>query len=146
MVDIIIKNGTLLDGSGAPRYLGDVAIKDGLIVDIAKKIDYKAQRIIDASGLYITPGFIDTHSHADKIVLFDNSSYNALEQGITFQLMGQCGESPAPYSPGQMLAIENTVPKEEFDRVKAITDTPESFIAEAESHNYGVNIAFLIGH
>ena len=146
MVDIIIKSGTLLDGSGAPRYLGDVAIKDGLIVDIAKKIDYKAQRIIDASGLYITPGFIDTHSHADKIVLFDNSSYNALEQGITFQLMGQCGESPAPYSPGQMLAIENTVPKEEFDRVKAITDTPESFIAEAESHNYGVNIAFLIGH
>ena len=46
MVDIIIKNGTLLDGSGAPRYLGDVAIKDGLIVDIAKKIDYKAQRQI----------------------------------------------------------------------------------------------------
>ena len=44
MVDIIIKNGTLLDGSGAPRYLGDVAIKDGLIVDIAKKIDYKAPK------------------------------------------------------------------------------------------------------
>lgn len=146
MYDILIRNGTLLDGSGKQRYVADVAVKDGKIVAVGKDLPADAKEVIDASGRYVTPGFIDTHSHADKIVLFHNTSYNVLEQGITFQLMGQCGESAAPYSAGQMMALENSLSKEDFDRVKELTATPARFLEEAEKQTFGINMGFLLGH
>lgn len=146
MFDILIKNGTILDGTGGKRYIADIAVSDGKIVQIASEIDGEARQVIDAEGLYVTPGFMDTHSHADKIVIFPNSSYNILEQGITFQLMGQCGESPAPYSKGQMLALENTLSEEEFCRVKELTASPARFMQEAEAQSFGINMGFLLGH
>jgi len=65
MFDILIQNGTVIDGSGSPAYCADVAVKDGKIAQIAPHIVADAQKIIDAAGRLITPGFIDIHRHAD---------------------------------------------------------------------------------
>lgn len=66
MYDILIKNGLILDGTGSPPICGQVAVKDGKIAKIARKISGEAATLIDAKGMVITPGFIDSHSHSDK--------------------------------------------------------------------------------
>ena len=69
MYDLIIKNGTVIDGTGVDGYIADVAIQDSKIAAISKKLS-DASTIIDATGLVVTPGFIDSHSHADKNLLY----------------------------------------------------------------------------
>ena len=101
MFDVLIKNGTIVDGSGAPAFRGDVAVRDGKITKIAPIIDGEAEEVIDAAGLQVTPGFIDSHSHSDRSVFREggSGSYNYLLQGVTTQVAGQCGSSVAPWYP-----------------------------------------------
>lgn len=146
MFDLIIRNGTVIDGTGAERFRADIAVNGDRIVAVASSIPDKAKKEIDATGLYVTPGFMDTHSHADKIVLFHNTSYNILLQGITFQFMGQCGDSPVPYSANLMGAYEKTLSTEELSALKEKVSSPTRFIEEAEKQNFGVNISFFLGH
>ena len=68
MYDLLIKNGTVVDGTGAPRFQADVAVKDGKIARIAPEIAEEAETVIDARGLVVAPGFIDTHTHSDGTV------------------------------------------------------------------------------
>ena len=68
MYDIVIRGGTVVDGSGAPRYRADVAVKDGKIAKIAPSIQEEAGRVIDAAGKIVSPGFIDYHSHSDNTI------------------------------------------------------------------------------
>ena len=98
MFDLLIKNGTVLDGSGAEGFCADVAIREGKIVAIGKNLG-QAVEVIDATGLTVTPGFIDSHSHSDSRVFREggSGSYNYLLQGVTTQVAGQCGSSVAPY-------------------------------------------------
>ena len=74
-----------------------IAVKDGKIAKIAPSIADTAAEIIDAAGLQVAPGFIDSHSHSDSAVYTGNDCYNYIEQGVTTQIAGQCGSSPAPY-------------------------------------------------
>jgi len=98
MFDILIKNGRIIDGTGSPSYLSDVAIKDGKIVKVARGIKGDAQKVIDARGLTITPGFIDSHSHSDGAIIKAPGQREKVEQGITTAITCQCGNSPAPIS------------------------------------------------
>ena len=68
MYDLLIKNGFIIDGTGSPGFHADVAVKDGKIVKIARKILGEAAQVIDATGLTVTPGFIDAHSHDDILL------------------------------------------------------------------------------
>ena len=95
MYDIIIKGAAVLDGTGADAYFKDIAIKDGKIAEIGENLS-GADEIIDASGLTVSPGFIDSHSHSDKQILTYPDMKEKVEQGITFSITGQCGSSPAP--------------------------------------------------
>ena len=80
MYEIIIRGGTVVDGTGAPRYRADVAVQDGKIAKIAPHIEGEAQREIDASGKIVSPGFIDYHSHSDNTILLgDNEELYARE-------------------------------------------------------------------
>ena len=147
MYDVLIKGGTIVDGSGAPRFTGDVAVKDGKIVEVAPSISGSAQKVINADGLFVTPGFIDTHSHADDVVFFKNDTYNDIEQGITTQLVGNCGESPAPF-PHDTPAnpIRKPVSDEERAKIIAICENSKTFMDAAKKAELGNNVAFLIGH
>ncbi|MBA2662386.1 MAG: amidohydrolase family protein [Bradymonadaceae bacterium] len=96
--DILVTNGTLIDGSGAPRRKADVAIKDGLIVAIGS-CEGSAGEIIDASGLVITPGFIDLHTHYDGQISWDDELAPSCYHGVTTIVMGNCGVGFAPVKP-----------------------------------------------
>ena len=96
MYDIIIKNGSVVDGTGKKAYKADVAIKRDVIAEIAPEVTEKARRIIDASGKMVIPGFIDPHTH-EEWVLFTEGIYNIfLRQGVTTVVNGNCGHSVVP--------------------------------------------------
>jgi N-acyl-D-aspartate/D-glutamate deacylase len=102
-LDLVIAGGTLIDGTGAPGRRADVAIDDGIIVDVGDLGAVKAARVIDAAGLVVAPGFVDLHSHADLVLLADPATRDRLlearlRQGITTLVVGNCGLGVAPAS------------------------------------------------
>ncbi len=96
--DLIIRNGTLIDGTGAPGVAGDLAVRDGRLARIGR-IEGSAAREIDASGMAVTPGFIDVHAHDDAAVLSSPMDFK-LRQGVTTDIVGNCGAGVAPTEPG----------------------------------------------
>jgi N-acyl-D-amino-acid deacylase len=95
--DLVIRNGTVLDGTGAPGVRTDVAVRDGRIAGIGK-LDGSARREIDASGRIVCPGFIDVHAHDDAAVLSTPMDFK-LMQGVTTDIVGNCGAGMAPRNP-----------------------------------------------
>src|SRR2546428_2368445 len=96
--DLVIKNGMVVDGSGFSRYRADVAVKDGTIVKIGK-IRGAASATIDADGLFVAPGIIDTHAHYDAQPFWDKLCTSSIWHGVTTVLMGNCGLTLAPLRP-----------------------------------------------
>ncbi len=97
-MDLVIRGGTIVDGSGNERFEGDVGVKDGRIVEVGGKIG-KGKREIDASGAIVTPGFVDVHTHFDGQVTWDSKLEPASWHGVTSVVMGNCGVGFAPVRP-----------------------------------------------
>ncbi len=149
MFDLIIRNGRIIDGTGAPSHHGDVAIKDGKIVKIGRKLAGDTAKEIDVGGLVIAPGFIDAHSHGDMAVEnFPQSTYK-LEQGVTTEIGGMCGHAPAPFSADHLEDCRRT-------SVTLIADgaaldyesrsTFGTFLKKMQTKSIGTNMGFLMGH
>ena len=100
MLDIAIKNGTVIDGTGRLRYDADVGISGGKIETIGRLENAEAARTIDATGLIVAPGFIDMHSHSDMSMYGDPGGESKAFQGITTEVTGNCSYSPFPIAPG----------------------------------------------
>ena len=98
MFDVVIVGGTIVDGTGAPGYRADVGVAGETIEAIGDLSQAEARRVIDATGLTVSPGFIDTHAHSDGVLLIDPQHANGLRQGITTEILGQDGLSYAPLS------------------------------------------------
>jgi N-acyl-D-aspartate/D-glutamate deacylase len=96
--DLKITGGTILDGTGAEAFAGDIAIKDGIIVAVGQAPG-SATRTIDAKGLLVTPGFIDMHTHYDAQALWDTELETSTRHGVTTAFMGNCGVGFAPLKP-----------------------------------------------
>ena len=116
--DVIIQNGRIIDGSGAPAAHGDVGVRDGKVVAIGRLNPREASRIIDASGMVVAPGFIDVHTHAEDVVEMP-AAENFLRMGVTTLMLGNCGSS-------------------ELDVDKLMRDV--------EAKKVAPNVATLIGH
>ena len=101
-MDLVIRGGTILDGTGAAPRVADVAVKDGRIAAIGKLKANGAE--IDATGLTVAPGFIDIHSHSDYTLLVDPRAVSAITQGVTLEVIGNCGFGCAPIADPQMAA------------------------------------------
>ena len=96
--DLVIKNGTVVDGSGAPGYQADIAVAGGKIVEIGR-IKEKGKRTIDASDLIVAPGFIDPHTHYDAQMCWDSLMTCSSWHGVTTVITGNCGVGIAPCRP-----------------------------------------------
>jgi len=97
--DILIKNGTLIDGTGAPARRADVAIAGGKIVEVGERVSAQAKRTLSADGLAVAPGFIDPHTHYDAQICWDGATTPSSWHGVTSVVMGNCGVGIAPCRP-----------------------------------------------
>ncbi|MGF7031102.1 N-acyl-D-amino-acid deacylase [Paenibacillus mucilaginosus] len=108
MLDLILRNGRVIDGSGNPWFLGDVGIKDGRIA-AAGRVDLEARSVIDVHRQVIAPGFIDGHCHSDLMLLDHPHSEIKLSQGVTAEVVGNCGLAPAPLVPERAELLQSYV-------------------------------------
>lgn len=95
MIDYLIKNGLIINGNDEKGFIADIAISNDNIIKIGQ-IQEKANHVIDAEGCIVIPGFIEIHCHSDAIIFTENKNYRRLWQGVTTELIGNCGISPSP--------------------------------------------------
>ncbi|MEQ9161189.1 MAG: amidohydrolase family protein, partial [Ilumatobacter fluminis] len=152
MLDLVIRDGLIVDGSGLPGRRGDVAIDNGIIVGVGGRAA-AGRREIDASGRVVAPGFIDPHTHYDAQLCFDPYAFPAIEHGVTTVVPGNCSLSLAPLRVDQrdtfsrMFRLIEEMPEAAFD---AGVDWRwgESFGGwlDALTGNLALNVAPLVGH
>jgi N-acyl-D-aspartate/D-glutamate deacylase len=152
MYDLIIRGGTVIDGSGQPGYRGDVAIQDGRIAAIGD-VSGLATREIDADGHVVTPGFIDGHTHLDAQMHWDALGSSSCWQGITTAVMGNCGFTLAPSSKARRgLVVRNLERAEDISgaAMEAGIDwrwtTFREYLDVVDALPKGINYAAQIGH
>lgn len=150
--DLVIRGGTVVDGTGRAAFHGDVAIDDGRITAVGK-VDGGGQREIAAEGLTVTPGFVDIHTHLDAQIGWDPDCTPLCWHGITTALLGNCGVTFAPCKPGDrdlLAAMMETV--EDIPREAILSGLPwdwedyGGYLDAIERLKPGLNIAGLVGH
>ena len=109
MVDLVLKGGDIIDGTGSSSIAGNIVINNGSIISIDNDIELEANLELDVTGKVVCPGFIDIHSHADFSLMADRRNEGAIRQGITTLVTGNCGHGPAPVNDVD-LTKRNTVP------------------------------------
>jgi N-acyl-D-aspartate/D-glutamate deacylase len=100
MHDLVVRGGTVIDGTGAPARSADVAISEGRVTEVGK-VSGAARRTLDADGLAVTPGFVDIHTHYDGQATWDPQLAPSCFHGVTTLVMGNCGVGFAPVRPDQ---------------------------------------------
>ncbi len=126
MLDILFKNGTIIDGSGKNCFTGDIGIK-GKKIAVIGTVEEKAVQTIDITGLIICPGFIDNHSHSDYNVVIDPLGQNILSQGITTEIAGNCGHSLGPSKDGQWTMGHSMFPQATPEQIKLLEKKSRTF-------------------
>ena len=128
--DVIVKRGHIVDGTGNPWFGADIGIVEGRIVEVGDLASSKAPKIIDAAGMVVCPGFIDLHNHSDQPLLTNPQAESMVRQGVTTQVIGNCGLSCAPISP----------------EVEADWHTFGEYLGRLEKQGVATNVAALVGH
>lgn len=150
-MDLIIRNGRIVDGSGLPAFTGDIAIDNGRIVRVGN-VTETADNEIDAGGKVVSPGFIDPHTHFDAQLLWDGAAKPAIEHGVTTIVPGNCSLSLAPLKAdhrmklvGMFNQIEEMPLKAFEEGVEWNWETFEEFVARIRQ-DLTINVAPLVGH
>lgn len=146
MLDIVLTNGRILDGTGNPWFYGDIGVKDGKIVQIGK-VESESIETINVHNQFISPGFIDGHCHSDLMVLDHPHSNIKIQQGVTTEVVGNCGLAPAPFTPefGNQL-------KEYIEPVLGTTkkqwtwNSVEEYMSELANINPSENVSTYVAH
>jgi len=154
VIDLRLRNATIVDGTGAPRFRGDLGVRAGRIVAVgeAGEVDDDARDTVDLDGLVVTPGFVDIHTHYDAQLMWDPTASPSPLHGVTTIVGGNCGFSVAPLGPDdadyvmRMFAVVEGIP---LDALRTGADWSwrsfDDFLARLDS-TIAVNAGFLVGH
>jgi N-acyl-D-aspartate/D-glutamate deacylase len=150
--DLVVRNGEIVDGSGQPRYRGDVGVREGRIAAIGK-IGERGAEEIDAEGHVVTPGFIDLHTHMDAQVLWDPLGSCSCYHGVTSVVMGNCGFTLAPARPDERHLVVRNLERAEDISADAMAqgiewtwETFPEYLDTLDRIPKGINYAANIGH
>lgn len=150
--DVVIRGGTIVDGTGAPAFDGDVAIDGDRIVEIGA-VPGSARREIDARGAYVTPGFVDVHTHLDAQIAWDPDATSSCWHGVTSVVLGNCGVAFAPVRPGQqdwlaelMESVEDIPAASILAGLAWDWETYGDYLAAIDRLPKGVNVGGMLGH
>jgi N-acyl-D-amino-acid deacylase len=151
MLDLLIKNARVVDGTGAPSFMGDLGVQDGLIRSVGKPNGQTAERVLDAGGLVLAPGFVDPHTHYDAQIAWDPLVTCSPWHGVTTVVMGNCGVGVAPVKPAtreilmQDLVNVEAIP---YDVMKAGIDwqweSYGQYLDAIDRRGLGINVAGLV--
>ncbi len=151
-LDLVIENGTVIDGSGGPRYRADVGVKAGRIVEIGR-IRSAATERIDAEGHIVSPGFIDGHTHMDAQVAWDQLGSCSCWHGVTSVVMGNCGFALAPCQPEErewiarcLEAVEDIPVDAMMNGIDWTWETFPEYLDQVEQLPKAINYSAFIGH
>lgn len=142
-MDILIKNGFIIDGTGSAGYKADVLIKGDKIAMIESNIKANDCEVIDASGKVISPGFIDMHSHGDFTILFVNKAEPTIMQGVTTLVVGMCGLGMTPANEKVRKYYSELVSKI-FNMNMDLYDTLQDYMSAIEKKGISTNLAFFV--
>ena len=144
MFDIIIRGGRVVDGTGNPWFPGDVGLKGDRIAAVGNLSEAKGRYEIDATGKIVCPGFVDCHSHSDRTILVNREATSSVYQGVTTEIVGNCGKGFAPLTDVNRKMMEQhiltTSPNVQID-----WSTFEEFL-DLVSEGIAINLGFLVGH
>lgn len=136
MYQLIIRGGRIIDGSGAPWYCGDVAVAGGRIAQLGRLGGAQAERVIDAGGQVVCPGIIDIHSHSDAALTSFPKASSKIRQGVTTEVVGQCGASAAPVDEISQLESGEA----------GHWPTMGHYLDALRQNGVAVNVAAVVGH
>ena len=144
-MDIVIRGGTVVDGTGSAGFRADVGINEGKILRVGPPTSLHGTRSIDAEGFIVAPGFIDIHTHSDFTLLMNRRAESAARQGVTTSLVGACGRTCAPVKEKtKNLLIKDIIGYD--PRLPITWGTFEEYLMELEKDDIAQNVAGLVGH
>ncbi|CAB4329590.1 MAG: amidohydrolase family protein [Actinobacteria bacterium] len=153
MFDLKIINGTIVDGTGAASFIGDVAITDGIVVEVGPTIAGDATEVIDATGLVVAPGFVDIHTHYDGQATWDPILDPSASHGVTTVVVGNCGVGFAPVRPGKegwlvelMEGVEDIPGTALHEGIQWSWETFPQYLDALASREYSMDIAAFVPH
>ncbi len=145
--DLVLSEGRIVDGCGNPWYRGDVGIRGDRIVRIAPPGMLRGQRTIHVGDRYIAPGFVDVHTHSDLSLLLNRRAESVVRQGVTTEVLGNCGTSPAPVSPDHLDDLRHFWGSiASAPGVSWRWRTFAQYLRELERGGLSINVASLAGH
>jgi N-acyl-D-amino-acid deacylase len=145
MFDLIIEKGEVVDGTGATRFRADVGVTGETVAAVGDLSQAEAKRRMDATGLIVSPGFIDVHCHSDTTLLINPRGESMIRQGCTTQVIGNCGHTVAPISPALRAKLRETLAVIDFG-IEWEWTTFGEFLDAYQEHGIAVNVAPLVGH
>src|SRR5260370_12356918 len=143
MLDVALRGGTLVDGTGGAPRAADIGIQAGRILSVGSLEGVDAEQTFDIRGLVVAPGFIDIHSHSDATLLVDPPACSSIAQGVTTEVVGNCGHAPAP------LLNPHDVPTLVFGYNPALNvdwTSVDGYLRAVDAARPAVNVATLVGH
>lgn len=146
MIDILIRGGTVIDGTGAPAFEADVAVAGGRIAQLGPRLRLAADRVLDARGLVVAPGFIDLHTHSDLHLLAEPEHAPKIRQGVTTEVLGHDGLSYAPVTAAALeYLVELCAPLNGRPALDYSWRTVGDYLSRFD-RRAAVNVAFLVPH